>query len=175
MNMATHLAQLQQCTRCPSLGRDHVPSSGKTSSEVMIIAPSPTSDEANKQKIFTGVIGELLDYTLDEANLDRSEVYLTHIVKCKTVGIRRPYPEEEDTCILNWLYKEIKIVNPSIVVLLGKHVHKALIGDRFEFKHLGVVKSKKRTYIMSYHPTYFLTSDDLDGLLELGRIIRENS
>lgn len=173
--MATHLAHLQQCRKCLNLGKDHVLPNGPISSEIMLIAPNPTSEEVEQQKIFTGAVGELLDYTLDEANLDRSEVYITHLVKCRAAGDRKPYTEEVDTCILNWMSKEIKLVNPSIVILLGKHVHQTFIGDKFEFQHLGVVKSKKRTYIMSYHPMHFLTKGDLDGFLELGRIIRENS
>ena len=167
---------VSQCKACALLGENHVPSEGNPYAELMIIGQSPGVNEVAKKKPFCGPSGELLDMMLEEAELDRSNVYIANALKCHPPGNRKANEPELVTCKSLWLSKEIKSVDPKVILLLGKDAFESVIPGKLLSKwgHLNTIKSNKRVYLSSYHPSYFLRRGDLEGfIVKVGRTVRE--
>ena len=173
MSRALDIEKVSQCKLCVTLGAEHVPAEGNPSASVMLIGQSPGVKEVEEGRPFVGPSGEVLDFMLDEAGLDRSQVYITNALKCHPPGNRAGNPEELELCFNTWLVKELKFVNPSIVVLIGKDAWKSVTGGRIEFGHGKITKTKKRSYLTVYHPAYFLRRGDVESFVSVGKILKE--
>ena len=167
------LSSLSECTYCATLGQDHVPSTGNPSASVMIIGQSPGAMEVREGKPFVGPSGELVDYMLDEAGLTREEVYIANVVKCRPAGNRPSHPEEKNNCWLNWLKLEIQSVDPQLILLLGKDAQEAVTPASHPFGHLAEISGKKRTYLTSYHPSYFLRKGKIEEFIKVGHKVED--
>ncbi len=97
-----------------------VPGEGPTQAEIMFIGEGPGFHENEQGRPFVGAAGKFLDELLEKAGVTRSDVWITNVVKCRPPGNRDPLPEEIETCTSNYLQHQIKIVNPSIIVTLGR-------------------------------------------------------
>lgn len=115
------MAEIAQCEKCGlCAGRHHVvPGEGDPNAMVMFIGEGPGQEEDRQGRPFVGPSGELLTRMLHAIGLERSEVYICNIVKCRLPGNRNPSPEEAQAC-LNYLRAQVALVRPKIVVLLGK-------------------------------------------------------
>lgn len=169
------LSSVQQCKVCPMLGEDHVPSFGSPHADLMIIGQSPGVKEVEKREAFVGPSGDLLQYMLDEAGLTKQEVYIANVLKCHPAGNRPADPAEIKCCKEIWLNNEIKAVDPRIILLLGKDAWRAILPrGRVDFSHMAECKSKKRQYLISYHPGYFLRQSKWEGFYQtVGRRVAE--
>ncbi|MEO6866461.1 MAG: uracil-DNA glycosylase [Gaiellales bacterium] len=110
-------ATCQLCRLC----RDRtqvVTGSGPADADVLVIAEAPGYHEDRSGQLLAGRPGELFDTLLADAGLVREEVFLTSVVKCRPPGGRTPFPDEVDACE-GWLFREIALVQPKIVVTLG--------------------------------------------------------
>jgi len=173
MSRALDIEAVSQCHRCVTLGKDHVPASGNPHADIMIIGQSPGVREVEEGKPFVGPSGELLEFFLDEAGLSREQVYITNALKCHPPGNRPGNPEELEVCFSRWLVKEMKFVNPSIVVLVGKDAWKSVTHGKIPFVHGQSVKGKKRTFLTVYHPAYYLRRGDVESFTKVGKTLKE--
>lgn len=163
---------VSQCTKCIGLGKDHVPASGNPSAEIMFVGQSPGALEVEHGSPFVGPSGELVDFLLDEAGLSRDQVYITNAIKCRPPGNRPGNKEELNNCYNKWLKKEIKFVNPKVIVLLGKDAWKTVTKEKMLFGHQQVKRTKKRVYLVLYHPSFFLRRGDIESFVGAGKILR---
>jgi uracil-DNA glycosylase len=111
------------CTKC-ELHRSRnksVPGEGPTHAEIMLIGEGPGARENEQGRPFVGASGKFLDQLLEQAGVTRADVWITNVVKCRPPGNRDPLPDEIETCTSNYLQHQIEIVNPSIIVTLGRH------------------------------------------------------
>lgn len=92
--------------------------SGDPKSRIMIIGEAPGANEAETGRVFSGRAGQLLDYELTQAGLQRDEVYVTNVVKCRPPDNRRPSRIEWEAC-RKYLEREVRAVSPRYVLLLG--------------------------------------------------------
>lgn len=173
MNKALDISCLSLCKKCVTLGEDHVPASGNPSAEIMFIGQSPGEQEVKKGKPFVGASGEVLDFFLDELGMTREEVYITNALKCHPPGNRPGHEEELDLCFSTWLKKEIKFLNPKVVVLLGKDAWQSVTGGRIPFEHGKFTKSKKRVFLTLYHPGYFLRRGDIETFIAVAKELKK--
>ncbi len=97
-----------------------VPGEGPTHAEIMFIGEGPGFHENEQGRPFVGAAGKFLDELLEKAGVTRADVWITNVVKCRPPGNRDPLPEEIETCTSNYLQHQIEIVNPSIIVTLGR-------------------------------------------------------
>ncbi len=114
--------QILVCTKC-ELHRSRkkaVPGEGPTQAEIMFIGEGPGFHENEQGRPFVGAAGKFLDELLEKAGVTRADVWITNVVKCRPPGNRDPLPEEIETCTSNYLQHQIKIINPSIIVTLGR-------------------------------------------------------
>lgn len=91
---------------------------GSNTAGLMFIGEGPGAEEDRLGLPFVGAAGKLLDRIIAAGGFDMNEVYIANIVKCRPPGNRVPSREEADAC-RSWLKRQIELVNPSIIVLLG--------------------------------------------------------
>ncbi len=126
--------------------------------DVMFIGEGPGSHEDRTGRPFVGPAGQLLTRMITAMQLTRDEVYIANIVKCRPPGNRNPDPEEVDAC-RPYLERQIELVNPRVIVLLGAVPLSALLGKSGISSLHGQWQQYKDIPVMpTYHPSYLLRS-----------------
>lgn len=155
-----HLNQeILHCKKCPlyKSRTRAVPGEGNLKAEIMLIGEGPGRNEDKQGKPFVGEAGKFLEKMLNSIELKREAVFITNIVKCRPPANRDPKPEEVSAC---WPYLEsqIKIINPKLIVALGKHsLDKFLRGQKIsqihgKLKRIEIPPLGKIFIYASYHP-----------------------
>jgi uracil-DNA glycosylase len=154
------------CVKCPHLvssRKNVVFGVGNPDAELMFVGEAPGADEDAQGEPFVGRAGELLTKIIQATGLQRSEVYIANILKCRpdtpgqAAGNRKPTPEEMRTCI-PFLHEQIDLIRPKVLVALGATAVEGLLG-----KTVGITKLRGnwQTYrgiplMPTYHPAYLL-------------------
>ena len=121
-------AKIRRSRKCPLSGRGKaVPGEGPANATVFFVGQAPGAEEAKTGRPFVGRAGKFLDKLLKGIGLARDKVFLTSPEKHFPPGHRLPTQKELDACF-PWLVKQISIVNPKVVVLLGNFAEKVLKG-----------------------------------------------
>lgn len=109
------------CTSCKlCTTRNHVVfGAGNTEASIMFIGEGPGEQEDLKGEPFVGAAGKLLDDMLSIIDLDRTNVYIANVVKCRPPGNRDPQDDEQDACI-DYLRSQISLIQPKVIVCLGR-------------------------------------------------------
>jgi DNA polymerase len=130
---------------------------GSEKSEVLLIGEAPGEQEDLRGEPFVGRAGKLLDDMLALIGLNRESIYIANIVKCRPPKNRDPLPAEQDICY-GWLSRQIALLQPKIIVCLGRIAAMRLIKDDFKIsKEHGKWFSYKDADIMAlYHPAALL-------------------
>jgi DNA polymerase len=156
---ATLASLARSCVACPELAatRRHVvvgdvPAEGRARLVIVGEAPGATEDETGRP--FVGKSGALLDLLLAEAGLDRAEVAVLNIVKCRPPGNRTPKAPEVARCS-GWLHRQLELLDARVVVALGLSSAKWFLGPRTV---LGEVRGRPhqvdgRSVWATYHPS----------------------
>ena len=147
--------QIVVCTKC-DLHRSRkkaVPGEGPTHAEIMFIGEGPGFHENEQGRPFVGAAGKFLDQLLELAGVTRADVWITNVVKCRPPGNRDPLPNEVEICTSNYLQHQIRIVNPSIIVTLGRFSMGLFFkGAKITQIHGQMRKVSDRFVIPMYHP-----------------------
>ena len=147
--------QIKVCTRC-ELHRSRteaVPGEGPTHAEIMFIGEGPGAREDKLGRPFVGASGKFLAQLLEQAGVTRADVWITNVVKCRPPGNRDPLPDEIEICTSNYLQHQIKIVNPSIIVTLGRHSMGLFFkGEKITQIHGQMRNVDDRFVIPMFHP-----------------------
>lgn len=172
--------EIGDCTRCAlHKGRNKlVFADGNAQARLMFVGEGPGADEDAQGIPFVGRAGQLLNNMIAAMGLKREEVYIANVVKCRPPGNRAPEPEEANTCS-PFLFRQIDVVRPEVLVALGATAATYLLGQRQPLAGLrGRVHSFRGTkLIVTYHPAFLLrdprqkkeTWADLQiAMLELG-------
>ena len=149
------VSEMHSCQACPlSSNRTNVvPGTGPVDAEIMFIGEAPGKNEDIKGEPFVGQSGKLLDNLLSSIELDRDSVYITNTVKCRPPNNRDPLPSELDTCQDHWLDAQIAIIQPSIIVPLGRHaLNRILPGTAIGKSHGKTFQKLGFTIYPIYHP-----------------------
>ncbi len=166
--LETLAGQISVCTKCDLYkGRTKaVPGEGPTHAEIMFIGEGPGANEDKQGRPFVGAAGKFLDQLLAQAHVTRADVWITNIVKCRPPGNRDPQMIEIETCTSNYLENQIKIVNPSIIVTLGRHSMSRFFPDaKITQIHGQMQKVGKRFIIPMFHPAAALHQDRFKPML----------
>ena len=148
------------CQRCPlSQATTPVPGMGNRRAAIAIVGMAPGAVEERQQTPFVGRSGELLNHLLDLAGLRRASMFLTNTVHCrpKEEGHNRdPLPFELIAC-RPWLDQELDLLQPKVVVLMGKTAIPIGFPGMRPSEADGLVRAVGgRVYVASYHPAYAL-------------------
>ena len=142
--------------------------SGSAEAKIMFVGEAPGKNEDLQGLPFVGQAGKLLDELLYSIGFDRNEVFIANVLKCRPPGNRDPRIEEITTC-KDYLMEQIKIIDPRIIVTLGRFsMNKFLPGEYISQIHGQArfinLADKKRIIIPMYHPA---------AALRNGRIMKE--
>ncbi len=153
------------CTKCPlSEGRRHiVVDRGNPGAKVLMIGEAPGENEDIQGKAFVGRAGQLMDQMMKELGIDTNrDTLIANVVKCRPPENRAPKQEEADQC-MPFLKKQIALMKPSIIVLLGATAVRHLIHDKGDFS---MEKEAGRFFthpdypniqlMVLYHPAFIL-------------------
>jgi uracil-DNA glycosylase len=115
-------AEVNVCTRCPlHVGRTRVvPGEGHPDTEVVFVGEGPGYNEDREGRPFVGAAGGLLNELLNAIGWQRSEVFITNVVKCRPPANRDPEPAEIAACA-PYLRRQLEVLDPALVVTLGRH------------------------------------------------------
>jgi len=169
------------CTACPlcETRTNVVFGTGSTDAEVLFVGEGPGEQEDLKGEPFVGRAGKLLDDMMAIIGLDRSNVYITNIVKCRPPKNRDPLNTEQEACI-KWLRKQTVLLNPKIIVCLGRIAAARIIGPDFKITrdHGKWYKANEFNIMALYHPSALLRDpskrpETFLDLKELERKIKE--
>jgi uracil-DNA glycosylase len=147
------------CTRCAlHKGRNKIVfADGSPNARLMFVGEGPGADEDAQGLPFVGRAGQLLNNMITAMGLKREEVYIANVVKCRPPGNRTPEPEEANTCS-PFLFGQIDVIRPEVIVALGATAATYLLGQRQPLAGLrGRVHSfRGAKLIVTYHPAFLL-------------------
>lgn len=147
------------CDRCKLANtRTHVViGNGNPSADVMLVGEGPGEQEDRQGIPFVGPAGQLLDKMLLSIGLERADVYVANIVKCRPPGNRDPAADEKEACMPFLRYQTL-LVQPKIIVCLGRIAAQSLIDPEFKItKEHGIWYERKGFWmIATYHPSALL-------------------
>jgi DNA polymerase len=151
--------EIGDCTRCAlHKGRNKlVFGDGSPTARLMFVGEGPGADEDAQGLPFVGKAGQLLNNMIAAMGLKREEVYIANVVKCRPPANRTPEPEEGNTCS-PFLFRQIDVVRPEVLVALGATAATYLLGAR---QPLAGLRGRVHTFrgtklIVTYHPAYLL-------------------
>jgi DNA polymerase len=156
--------EIRTCVKCPlHESRTHaVPGDGNPRAQVMIIGEAPGREEDRSGHPFVGAAGRFLSSVLEGTGLDRADLFITNTVKCRPPSNRTPRKDEIDTCTSNYLFQQIELVNPRLIMLLGVVAARKLLGVKSVTEARGrVIEHDGLRYIVGYHPAVRLYREDL--------------
>ena len=135
MSLEELQAQCAACEKCElhKTRTNCVFGVGNARAKLMFVGEAPGEKEDLSGTPFVGAAGKLLDKYLEAVGIDREEVYIANILKCRPPKNRDPLPEEEDACI-GYLREQVKLIRPKIIACLGRISAKRLIKDDFKIK-----------------------------------------
>jgi uracil-DNA glycosylase family 4 len=153
------------CTKCDlvSLRHNVIFGEGNLNAGIFIIGEAPGRDEDLQGRPFVGKSGQLLDKILAACGFTRDEhVFISNIVKCRPPENRVPTPGEAAIC-MPWLLKQIELINPKIIILLGSTALKYMAGPEHRItKEHGIwFKWQNRLAMPVYHPAALLRDPSL--------------
>jgi len=148
------------CTRCPLAfqGRHTIVfGDGNPVARLMFIGEGPGADEDAQGLPFVGRAGQLLNNMIAAMGLQRSDVYIANIVKCRPPQNRVPEPEEANTCT-QFLFRQIDVIRPQVIVALGSTAATYLLGGKSPLARLRgrLHETRGAKLIVTYHPAYLL-------------------
>lgn len=148
------------CVRCKlhTLGRRQVVFGvGNPQARLMFVGEAPGEDEDRQGEPFVGRAGQLLTKIIEAIGMTREQVYIANVIKCRPPGNRNPEPDEVDTCE-PFLFRQIAIVQPTIVVALGKFAAQSLLRTTEPITRLRgrVFEFRGASLIPTFHPAYLL-------------------
>ena len=166
------------CMRCPlHQSRTHaVPGEGPAPARIFFIGEAPGAKEDQLGRPFVGPSGMLLNRLLETAGLSRQEVYITSCVKCRPPNNRTPHTNELNTCQEAWLNEQIDLVNPKIIVLLGRIAQQQVLQDQRSLRqiHGEIIPRGGRRYLLTYHPAVaFRVPETRDSMEEDMTVLRQ--
>jgi len=162
------------CQKCPLFQEreNAVPGEGNLEAELMFVGEAPGHDEDVQGQPFVGRAGQLLTKIINAMSFQRQEVYITNVIKCRPPQNRTPYKKEIEQCAPH-LLEQIEIINPKVIIALGKVAADFFIesdlsmsllrGNFYEFKEIRVMPT--------FHPSYLIRNE---GNREIKKMVWED-
>lgn len=159
MSLEALKKKCEKCNRCEiaKTRTNCVFGVGNENAKLMFIGEAPGENEDLTGVPFVGRAGQLLDKFLMAVDIKREDVYIANILKCRPPKNRDPLPEEEDRCI-EYLREQVALINPRVIVCLGRISAMRLIKPDFKITKEHGMWFKKGNYLITavYHPAALL-------------------
>ncbi len=156
--------EIRACRLC-ALGeqrKNAVPGEGSSCAKVMFVGEAPGSDEDEQGRPFVGRAGQLLRQLIDRIGLDNDEFFIGNTLKCRPPGNRDPESLEIEAC-KKWLFAQIAVIKPLVVVILGRHSMGLLLGPKLQISKVRgqVFERNGLHFLPTYHPAAVLRNPGL--------------
>ncbi len=171
------IRDIVSCRRCRlhATRKNAVPGEGNVNSKIMIVGEAPGRTEDEMGRPFVGAAGNLLTKILRGFGVDRGDVYITNVVKCRPPNNREPMDDETETCSI-YLLSQLLLIKPKIVIALGNHAGR-WFADRFNLQWPGISRIRGRvlegrimdlelTVVPTYHPAAALRKPQILKYIE---------
>ena len=175
MNKKIELEKLNQkirdCRRCPlwKTRKNAVPGEGSVNTKIMMVGEASGRMESLRGKPFVGPAGKFLDKLFELSGINRKDIFITSILKCRPVidnRDRKPTKEEIEDC-LPYLKKQIEIINPQKFILLGEVAFSVFFPQKELSSFRGRwVKKDNKEYFVTYHPAAGMRFPKIRKILE---------
>jgi DNA polymerase len=177
---------LGECTRCKlhKTRNKIVFGDGSAKAQLVFVGEGPGADEDAQGLPFVGRAGKLLTQMIEAMGLQRSDVYICNVVKCRPPGNRQPENDEVEKCS-PFLFRQLDVLQPKVIVCLGATAAQTLLQTNRSISHFRGQWMDFRGYKMlaTYHPAYLLRNPAAKGdvwkdlqkvMAELGLEIKKN-
>ena len=134
---------------------------GNKNATIMFIGEGPGADEDAQGEPFVGKAGKLMNMAFEVVGINREDVYIANIVKCRPPANRNPEDDEAVAC-LDYLRNQVLLVKPKIIVLLGSVALKNILGKEYGItaSRGKIIEKKDITYIPTWHPAALLRDEN---------------
>lgn len=162
---------LTECTcELRETAKQGVPGDGNANAKIIFIGEAPGAKEDREGRPFIGAAGKFLDEMLESIKMKREDVYITNIVKYRPPENRDPTAKEIADCA-QWLEEEIKLINPLLIVFLGRHsMNHFFPNEKISEAHGALLTAnhfgKVRHFLPLYHPAAALYNGSLREVLK---------
>ena len=171
---------IKGCNKCKlcKTRQNIVFGTGNKQAKLMFIGEGPGADEDRLGEPFVGRAGKLMNLAFETLGIERKEVYIANVVKCRPPGNRNPEEDEAVAC-LDYLRNQVILVHPEIIVLLGSVALKNILG-----KEYGITASRGKwvekkgiKYMPTWHPAALLRDETkkIDFIKDLQKVVEEMS
>ena len=161
--------EIRVCPKCrlSETRTNAVPGEGSPTARIMFVGEGPGENEDLQGRPFIGAAGQLLNKLLADAGIERSDVFITNIVKCRPPQNRVPLADEIEACN-DYLMAQIAIIEPKIICPLGSPSLKTLLGPELKITqaHCKVFRKSGILFIPLYHPAAALHRAELMSTLK---------
>ena len=151
--------QSRECTKCrlASTRTRFVFGEGNPQARLVVIGEAPGADEDAQGRPFVGRSGQLLDKILLAVGFRREEVFICNILKCRPPQNRNPLQDEIECC-LPWLAAQLELINPDMLLLLGRVAANTLLDNTFSMGAMRgkIIRWKHFDCVVTYHPAALL-------------------
>jgi DNA polymerase len=143
-----------------------VPGEGSEEADIIFIGEAPGWHEDQQGRPFVGPAGQYLDQLLASINLNRKQVYIANVIKCRPQGNRDPLPSEILNC-RQWLERQIELIHPRMIVTLGRYSMAMFFPNKSISKIHGTAEKRDNViYYAMYHPAAALHQQSLRRAVE---------
>lgn len=158
-------SEIAACTRCTELAASRtqtVPGVGNPRARLCFLGEAPGADEDRQGEPFVGAAGQLLNKIIQACTLQREQVYILNVLKCRPPGNRTPQPDEVANCRA-FFERQLEIIAPEFICCLGAVAAQSLLGTT---QSLGRLRGRFHDYrgikvMTTYHPAYLLRYPDM--------------
>ncbi|MFC2070670.1 uracil-DNA glycosylase [Chloroflexota bacterium] len=159
------IALCQQC-EIAKFRNSVVPGEGAENADLLFIGEAPGWHEDQQGRPFVGPAGKFLDELLASIGLNRQQVYIANVIKCRPTGNRDPLPDEIRNCH-KWLQRQIELISPRMIVTLGRYSMALFFPGKAIGKiHGTAMKRDNIIYYAMYHPAAALHQGSLRKTIE---------
>lgn len=163
--VAQEVSICQKCVLYHSR-KNAVPGEGPANAEIIFIGEGPGFHENEQGRPFVGAAGRFLEELLAKIGMQRSEVFITNVVKCRPPGNRDPMAEELEACS-DYLERQIQAINPKVIVTLGRFsMARFLPNAKISAVHGQARQISDRLIVPMYHPAAALHQGSLRPVIE---------
>ena len=169
---------IKNCTKCKLCKnrKNIVFGVGNINTKIMFIGEGPGADEDEQGIPFVGKAGQLMNKAFDVVGINRDEIYIANIVKCRPPNNRDPEPDEVASCI-DYLRNQVMIIKPEIIVLLGRIALQNILGTEYKItaSRGKWIEKKGILYMPTWHPAALLRDETkkIDFIEDLKQVVQK--
>jgi DNA polymerase len=161
-------AEVRSCPLCKlaRTRKNAVPGEGQLAAKIMFIGEAPGRSEDEKGRPFVGAAGRILNNLLDKVGIERSQVFITNVVKCRPPNNRVPEDDEVAIC-RPYLERQIALIKPKVICILGRTAYSSLLGGSSITTNRGkIVVREGQKFFLTFHPAAAIYNKNLLSALE---------